>query len=585
MNEIRVLLHLTARRLETSRFLSIAHVAGLVVASLAVMLMIADRVTAEPFVPWPWVGPALAAIALLATLALWSRRRLSQLQVALAVDERLDLREKLSTALHCRDRKDAFARAAVEDAVAVARDPKIREKARRVIKVDPPRGWWISPVIALAALALAFVPQLNLFAPEPGPDQQVVKTQLETQKSIEAVINEIKKDETLTESVSDLLGELSNDPLSGHETKSPADIKRDALRKVSDLNERLEKILKGEDAQQAAALNQALNQLKSPQDGPAKDLTDALAQGDFKGAQDALQKMMDQLQKGELTPEQQKQLAEQMKQVADQLQQLAEQQQALEDALKQAGMDPQLAQNPQAMQQAIQNNPNLNEQQKQQLQQMAQAQQQACQACQNMGQACGQMAQAMQQGNNQQAGQAGQQMQQMLNNMEGMQQMMRAAQAAQQKCQGQASMLGQKLGGQCQGGQDQQQWMMQAQGGAFGQRGQGAGGQAPKSRTPFRTKDEFVPGVTNPEDDVIFRQFIEGQQIKGESTAKLKSVVATATEGLKQGVKEEDIPRKYAEAHKHYFGELEARIKAQEAAKPTPAPPGTPPSEPPSEPK
>ena len=43
----------------------------------------------------------------------------------------------------------------------------------------------------------------------------------------------------------------------------------------------------------------------------------------------------------------------------------------MEDALKQAGMDPNLANNPQALKQALQDNKNLTPQQKKQLQQMA----------------------------------------------------------------------------------------------------------------------------------------------------------------------------------------------------------------------
>jgi hypothetical protein len=555
MNEIRHVLKQAARRMELARFLIHLHAAVLAAAVVALALILADRSTLAPFVPWVWVIPALIGASLVGAMALWMRGRSTELHVALAVDERLDLREKLSTALHCRSREDVFAQAAIDDAVRTARDPRTRERVQRLFAVAPPRGWWAGPMVTLAALLAAQLPQMDLFSPEERQEQtQLIAAQKEAEQTLEVIVNDIKEQSELSQELEQALGELTDEPLSGSELKTPEEIKRDALKKVDTLNRRLEEILEGEKGATAQALDQALKQLKSPADGPAKELSDSLKAGDFKGAQEALQKLMQEMKDGKLDDAQMQQAAQQMQDLARQLEELAKQQQALEDALKQAGMDPRLAQNMQALQQAIANNQNLNQEQQQQLQQMARAQQAANQQCQGLGQMAQQMAQAMQNGQQQQGQQAGQQMGQMISQMEAMQQMLQQAQAAANKCQGQCQKLGQGMG----------QQQSQMAGGAFGNRGQGAGGQAPKSRTPSGRRLDHSPGVTSPDGDIIFRQFIDGEQITGESTAQLKAAVATATAGMEEGLSENQLPRVYHDVHKRYFGELEAMIKAQE---------------------
>jgi hypothetical protein len=255
--------------------------------------------------------------------------------------------------------------------------------------------------------------------------------------------------------------------------------------------------------------------------------------------------------------------------MAEQLDKLAQQQQKLEEALKQAGMDPNLAQNPQALQQAIQNNQNLNQQQKQQLQQMAQAQQAACKACQGMGQACQQMAQACKGGQMGQMGEGAGKMAQQLGDMEMLQQLLQQAQAAANQCQGQCQGLGQGLNMQ----QAMDQWM-QCNGG-MGNRGQGQGGKAPIAPTPTGTKIEQAK-VNTVEGDIIARQLFEGPQIRGDSKVKLIKVIEEARKGFDEGQTEEQVHIKYRDPQMHYFGELEKITKAKDAAAAEKSPEATP---------
>jgi hypothetical protein len=564
MNDIRSLLRIAAKRLELSSFLGRAHGVAIVLAALALVLIAADRAGSTSFVPWTWVVPATVGVGLVIALALWWRRRRDEMQVALAVDERLELRDKLSTALYCDGRQDPFAQAAIEDAVTVARDPRIRERTKRGFGVTAPRGWWVSPLLVLAAFMVSLLNPLDLFSREAEEtrESELVRAKQAADGTVEAVVREIRNNPQLNEDLKDMLGELSNDGYDPDALQNPDEIKREAIKKVSEINKRLEDILDGEKGKTADAINETLRQLKAPQDGAAKDLADALSKGDFTAASKALHELTENINNGSMTEQQKQQAAAQLQDIANQLQQLANQQKQLEQALQQAGLDPQLANNPQALQQALQDSPNLNQQQIQQLQQMAQAQQAAAKMCQGLGQACQQMAQAMQQGQPGQMGEGAQQAGQQLSQMEQLQQLLQQAQAAANACQGQAQGLGQGLG-------------MGGRGPGMGNRGQGSGGNAPIAPTPWRTKIVKADVNTDPNGDIIARMLVDGPQYVGESRKTATQVVTEIIEGYDEAQVEEPLPRKYDEANKHFYGELPKLVEARAVEEgETPAPEG-----------
>jgi hypothetical protein len=337
MNDIRSILKAAARRIELGAFFIRAHQIAVILAAAALALMLLDKAPAASVIPWMWVAPAMAVAGLLVAALLWARGRRTDLQVAMSVDERLELREKLSTALHCQKRQDAFAQAAIEDAVHTARDPRIREQVGRRFAIGAPRGWWISPVLVLAAVAASLLPQADLFARDLVRDPEVVAAKKQADESIDAVIKAIEEKPQLSNELSDLLGELTKEGTDPDALRSPDQVKRDAIKKVTDLNKRLDEIVSGEKGQTLEAMSRALSRLDTPDDGPAKDLADALARGDFAAAKKALEELKAQTQSGQLSDEQKKLAAEQLKSLADQLQKLAQQQDQLEEALRQAG--------------------------------------------------------------------------------------------------------------------------------------------------------------------------------------------------------------------------------------------------------
>ena len=189
MNDIRSILKLATRRLETASVLRCLNIVVVAVGGLIIVMLVSERVGAALFWPWLWLGPLFAVLALLVTARMWSLRRQTELQVAVEVDQRLDLREKLSTSLHVAGRDDPFARAAIEDAVHTARNRKVQELLRRRFEVGSPPRWWITPGLVVLAVVISFIDPLDLFTRDASADPEVAKTLKERDEAITAVID------------------------------------------------------------------------------------------------------------------------------------------------------------------------------------------------------------------------------------------------------------------------------------------------------------------------------------------------------------------------------------------------------------
>jgi len=586
MEDIRSVLTLASKRLGLVAFLEKLHWVAIGTAGIALVLMVAWKLLDEvrTSVAWTWAGPALAGVTLIAALGWWMQQRRSALHVAMEVDDRLDLREKMSTALLCRGRNDAFARAAVEDAITVARNPGTRERVRRMFAVQAPRNWWVSPMIAVTAGLLGFlVPNTDVWGKEiPKATETdrvaIEQAKSETEKAIAEAAKALKKD---PEEVRKMLEGDPKTPVDPNAERSVEETKREAFKKMTQLAEQV----KSEAEQKAAALDALTQKMakmaENAGEGPAADLNNALSKGDFKSAKEELSKLEAKLANKELKPEEKAALQNQMSQMAQNLQQMSQMNDALAQALQNAGMDQQLANNPQALQQAIQNNQNLTQDQKQALGQMAQAMAQANQMAQQMAGAMQNAANQM--GQNGQQGQGQQGMQQMagqLSQMEMMQAELGQMQAAMQGLAGQCQGMGQGLGqnpGQGQGistAQAQQLWqqmnsLSNSQGPGMGQRGQGRGGQAQRIATQTNLKGDKMQATGDGDAPIIGSRYIQlDGQIKGESKAQFQQLLNDLGISRAQDETNEDlIPVQYQPAVREFYGEVEDRAKEQEPAK------------------
>ncbi len=588
MDDILRVLQRAGRRLSLNTYLNQLHWWAIGVAALACFVALLTRglPAVENAIGWVWFAPVLIGTALLGALSLWVKRRPTTLHVAITVDDRLALREKISTAMLCRGRDDGFSQAAVDDAINVARDPKTQERVNRTFPIVAPQRWWISPaIVSAAALITILVPSMDLFANAENEITKEDRQKIQTiQKDVQDKTIEILEQTGMTpdEIKKFLDGEKGTDldtPGDKEEPKTPEQAKKDAFEDLTRVQDKLLREQSEDEKTQALSeLSNRLNELDlENQDGPAADLGAALKAGNFNKAKKALQKLQEQLKAGDLNKEQKEALAKQLQQMAEKMDQLAKQSKKMEDALKQAGMDPNLANNPQALKQALKDNKNLTPQQKKQLQQMAQAQQQAGQMMKKMAGATQQMAKGIpgMPGQGQPGQNPGQGMGEMLSQMEMTQQKMNAMQNALDKLAGECNGMGKGLGGSKPGGLSQSdamaQWQMMMQqqnngsGPGMGNRGRGSGGRAQRQQTKGNTTPDQIK-VQQQQGPIIGETFIDSDgQIKGESQAGFAQVTQTATNRNNQDLEENKISVKHEDAVKHYFGELKALAESTNA--------------------
>ena len=554
---------------------AVARTPRIVITVAAVMLaaLVLGKILPAVLPVWWITVSVLAAAGLAAFFALLLLDPPSRLHAAIEADRVLGLRDRLSVALASRGSSDPFARAAVADAEARAADPALRNTLRRGLPLEPPSGWWWAiPVLMAAALVQFLVPAWTQTAAADAAElAEARETAQETLAEVEAAI--LEQPELAAELGEDLALEGDEEGFSGLD--DPEEIKLEAIRRMTALEERLESILASDAAAANEALRESLADLDVPQDGLAEELALAMRLGDFAAASEAIDALRERLERredeGGLSEEERQQLAEELARLAEQLEQAAANREALDEALKAAGVDPQAAgelseQDLERLGQALENAGNLNESQRQELMKMARSAQQSQQSTQAMSKAMKQMASQCEGGQSSGQGKFGSQAQEMLSDLEQMQAMLRQARAAQGACRGGAKGLGSMGFIRSPGSGSNDQF-----GPGMGGRGRGAGGVAPRQET--ETGTEVVREAGNiREGDIIARTLIEGELTVGEAKTPIGRIEQNLEAADPAAATAEDpVPPHLREAHRHYFGSLRKMVEEKQAAPAKPA--------------
>ncbi len=567
---------------------------------------------------WFWSG---AGVAALAAMVFAIMKRPSRKIAAVAIDDKLGLREKISTALFMRNSTDPFAMAAVKDAEATAQKVVINYYQHFPMRF--PRVAYGTVAMFIVALLVSFLPSYDLFGREAAIKEQneieanrvkateQVKQALAT---VEAVPKTVANDEAIKKAQIDLQN-LLKQPI-----KDPSQASRSAMKALQDAKEAIKKQAEN-NAKYAETQDQmknlSRNVMPPPEEkGPVADAQRKIAEGKFT---EAFSKLDDVVKKfDQMDQKQQEEVAKQMQQLAKQLQQAAgdpakQQQQIAKQLQQQLGMNQQQAQQmAKQMQAAAQGDKDAQQQIQQQMQQQmkqmnngqgpTQAQQQQMQqamqkmqaqansssAAGQMAQAAQQMAQAMQQqaqNGQQKAGQQqGQQMAQGLGQMQKQLQDMEAAAqdaaqiaAAQQNMQEQIEDAGEQAGqggqsdpgGKVQGRQDgANPWAAgdpQGKGAGMGGPGIGAGGRAAKNPSPFASKPEMDSSPDNQKGKVLASTYIkDNHPIAGKSGETLKDVAEAAQKEADDEVDNERIGLQARSTVAKYFKTMTDE-QAQEA--------------------
>lgn len=550
MDDIHALIAVARRRARLTHALRRFSFDCTLLSGVAFLLVIIDRLPAEPFLDWWWIGIAFACIAIIAAVIDWSMFSPGDLALAARIDDRLELDDRLATAIHASDRQGPVAMAAVQDGLQVAADPRTREKLRRDWRVQSPVGWWAAPLLVLAVVITSTFGQADLFTPAEEKRPELLEAGVNSDQAMQEVVASIESQPQLKEAMQDLLAEMEAEQALGEDDpRTEEQSRREALKRMTEIERRLEEIGTGETGQAMEAMRKSLEQLDVPEDGAARELAEALAKGDFSEAIESLKELQEELESGEMDDASRQAMAEQLESLAEELEALAKDQEALKEALKQAGLDEQLAGDPQAMQQAVEQASQLTEQQREQLMEMIKSQEAAAKACENLGKACEQMAKQCQ---GAKPGQKpGQQMGEQLSKLEQIKEMLQQAKSSSSMCRSQCRKLGRGL----------------SRSDSSNKPGGGKEGKGGSEMDVEETETSLTMEQAGDEADggrVIGEQQVEGPLVTGESNASFEEIITRSAEGFDDAFNEARLPRKYHELIKHYFGDADEVTDAVE---------------------
>ncbi|MGA2498008.1 MAG: hypothetical protein ABSH20_09715 [Tepidisphaeraceae bacterium] len=596
------------RRLTLGIYIEWLAMAAFVLAVLALLVILSEKIVhiaLPPRLIWVGVGAVAVSAGIMSIL-----RAPTAEAAAVAIDERLGLKEKFSTALSVKSSSDPFARAVVLDAERTAGGVHL---AGRFPLEFPRAGYWCAGAVVLALLATC-MPEVDLFGRKKAlqaRQEQQAAIAVNEQRVREAMVRLEQLPKIVQQSERVQLAKRQLDDFLKNPTPDGdgANMRvMDAMGKADEaMRNHIAEMQKFADAQKTSQLLKSMNNPPVDAEGPVAKVARGLKDGDLQESMDELKKLSDKFQ--ELDKKGQEDAAKQMQQLADALNAVANDPrvaQKMQDQLKQMGVNQQqIQQAQQLVQQAAQGNQQaqqqlqqMQQQMQQQLaqqmqqqgagqQQIQQMQQQMQQAMQNaqqaanaqaqaqqMAQGAQQMAQGMQQacknGGAQQGGQAGQQMaqgqQQMQQQLQQMQQMQQDLKNAQNAQQGLQQQMGQCNGGQCQG-QGQGQWKPGDQQGGGQQPGGGGAppgfaGDQPKNLAAFAVKKEKSPSQVDEKGQHLASVFVKDKAVNpGESRLQLAEVIKAGKANEGGDVDDSRADRRAQEVQKKYFQTIEEETK------------------------
>ncbi len=333
MDQIRKQSRIARRRLTSERFfqtLPWTLTIALGFACLAIMLpkfMPLNMDDRYWYASW-MIG--LAIIALIASGVMTWMGRPTLADAAAEIDRRCKQRERLSSALmlSAEDRDSELGQALVSDAEKRAATLDVRDQfqwgmsSKLILPLIPLLlsgiFWWVPNYQAKPALATQDLPSVTQVKNSMKPLLEQVKKKREQaeREGLTAAVDMFKK----------LEGELA---------KLQKDTKLDtkqSLAKLNDIKEQLAERRK--ELGSAEELKKNLQNLEKFEAGPAEKLSDALKQGDFNKAEEALEQLLEKMNKGDMNPADMQKLEKQLAQLEKAMSEAAQAHENAKQALK-----------------------------------------------------------------------------------------------------------------------------------------------------------------------------------------------------------------------------------------------------------
>ena len=522
-----------------------------VIAAIAVF---AERLLATGAMR-PWMLPGLLGAAAATAMAVWLRRRPSLMAVAVLIDDRLNLRERFSTALALAESPDPFAVAAC----AEARQRALRLDVKGKFGLRLSRRWLysLSSWIVAGAVVL-FLPTLDVFGH--GKGEQTRREQAQQLQQAQADVKQAtqKLDMTVRQLPDP---ELSKDVAKLDEMKDglkPEDIKRQAIRKLEEL---ADKIKRPENFQRLDSMKEMQGMLKAVKGSPqalTNELNRDIAKGDFSKAAGEIRDLQKKMEEGKLSDEQKKALGKQLQDLANQLENLAGKNKGFQEELEKNNLNKDLAKLPQKQLEEALKKQGLSDEKIKELMDKAAACRLASAACHKLGTA---MAACESPGNGGQASSSEMaELADQLDELETLKQELALTRASLNEINKAIACLG-----QCQGPGGVGEWEAGdplGQGPGTGRPGIGYGPRPSDDRGDFGLEATKLT-VPNKGGPAVASWYFKGPQVVGESGQKLTGIIQASRDAAAEAINENEIPRKYEGPVKKYFGNLE------ESSKPT----------------
>jgi len=299
---------------------------------------------------WPmgWIvlGAPVAVALLLAPVIAWSRRPDSD-QTAAIVDQNLQLKDRLATALYAGGLEDnPYAEIVRRD----ARDFAGKVRAAQAVAVRPTKVWLaVSALLAILLGAIFAFPQdlLGLGQERQDKKQQARADQhrgQETHKQIQLAKARVKKamPDSKSREQQEALDELNRLSRLSQQQLADPQMRRRAASKLSSVEQKLSDQVR-QKQQRLARMKNTMSRLDPKRSGPADRLASAMRRADF----DESKKQLDQLSRtiDRMSDAERQALSEQLGQMSKQLGQASGQtgkaeqiNQAISKSLRDAGM-------------------------------------------------------------------------------------------------------------------------------------------------------------------------------------------------------------------------------------------------------
>ncbi len=592
MTELQKPVRQACRRLWFNRYLRVLGWSLAGAAGLFAVLVLAQRLLGlfeEPAFALCISAACLSGLAFLAALVwMWATRE--SLDVAAArLDEAAGLKERLSTGLYCASQgesSDPFAQAVVADArrLAASVTPGL------YLPVRFPRSGNYAGVSVLAALlVLWLVPALDLSGAQEQKKQE--RQRNEAVERAQAQVRPILQQtlQKISEKNPDLQADLEGlEPLQNAQLQqSPLDVRRDALKKVEQIGEKLQSKRDSAELAKVDEFKKMMRRLAAEKQSNSAvgQLAESLAKGDFKSAQAAVAALQKQLSKTPATPQEQQQadeLKKQLQQLSDKIEQLAANDRKVQEKLRDSGLDKE------ELKKALENLKNKDYDavakqladkglSQEQVNKVMQEVQKRCQACSSASQLASKLGSAAKSGGGKAGAQSGQsdlsglsEAGDQLSQLESMEQELKELESAMSQldaakgqlggackmCNGTGQCNGKPCPG-CQGsgmcqGMGQGRQGMGRGSGMGADPGQGEGNIAPSQVTDFRLQNERTPVKTG-KGSIVSQQFVDGEQFKGEVSEAFREAAISAQREVTDAVNREEIPRQYQSSVREYF--------------------------------